>query len=146
MSDLQERAVPAIGAEFLGCRCNNLRAFQRDASHPLSITIDEHEARARGTSTAHPIKRGEGANNAFPLFQTIAACVSMLPCWLVACSGLVGFDLDLFGEPFVVFAKDGDDFVAAEVIGQIPAFGEHFTQHGAGEQHAVFLGVRAGAE
>jgi hypothetical protein len=58
----------------------------------------------------------------------------------------VGLDLDLFGQPFVVLAQDGDDFVTAEVIGQLAAFGEHLAQHGAGQQDAVFFVVRAGSQ
>jgi hypothetical protein len=35
----------------------------------------------------------------------------------------MGLDFDLFGEAFIVVAQDGDNFVAAEVIGQLAAFG-----------------------
>ncbi len=58
----------------------------------------------------------------------------------------MGLDLDLFGQAFIVFAQNVNDFVASKVIRKIAAFGQHLAQHGAGEQDAVFFAVRAGSQ
>ena len=58
----------------------------------------------------------------------------------------MGLDLDLFGQAFIVLAQDGHNFVTTKVIGKLAAFAEHLAKHGAGEQYAFFLGMRAGAQ
>ena len=48
-----------------------------------------------------------------PLLSSLSAEVGEL----VARGCLVGLDLHLLGEAFVVFAQDSDNFIAAEVVG-----------------------------
>jgi hypothetical protein len=92
---------------------------------PCRISIPDNGQRAIWVPTPpafEPLPTG-GAHICAPrLLILLLATIGEL----VAGGCFVGLDFDLLGEPFVVLAQDGDNFVAAEMVRQLSAFGKHF--------------------